>query len=216
MAQKNIVFQPTSHCPLYDEARTNSIEMDAFESGPEFNEMLEQVNRKLGFIGGNQLSGWDIRTVWDFCRFEQGWNSSTPSPWCSAFSIANHAVLEYWLDLQYFYIAGMDGWINPDGLNMLNIFIFTGYGGDVPLFSNINCQVLQDLLTFIESSDPNDHLARIYGTQALALPMFLVSLGAFSDDVLLNRHNFAQQTFRQWRTSLMDNTGSNFILVKFE
>jgi hypothetical protein len=189
-------FQPTSNCPLYDEFRTNTGEMDAFESGPEFNEMLEQVNRKLGFIGSNQLNAFDIRTIWDFCRFEQGWNSTTPSPWCAPFSIANHAVLEYWLDLQYYYIAG--------------------YGGDIPLFSNINCAILQDLLRFLESNDPNDHFARIYGTQALALPMFLVSLGAFGNDELLTRHNFAQQTFRQWRTSLMDCTGSNFILVRFE
>lgn len=170
--------------------------MDAFEAGPEFNEMLLQVNRKLGFSGGAQLSSYEIRTVWDFCRFEQAHNSTTPSPWCASFSIANHAVFEYLLDLQYYYIAG--------------------YGGDVPLFANMNCEVLQDLLTFIESNDPNDHLARIYGTSAIALPMFLVSLGAFSSDALLNRHNFAQQSFREWRTSFMDCTGSNFILVQFE
>lgn len=170
--------------------------MNAFETGPEFEEMLGQVNRKLGFVGTSQLNAWDIRTVWDLCRFEQGWNSTTPSPWCAAFSIANHAVLEYWLDLQYYYIAG--------------------YGGDVQLFANMNCEVLQDMLTFLESDDPNDHLARIYGTQALALPLFLVSLGAFRGDELLTRHNFAQQSFRQWRTSLMDSTGSNFILVRFE
>jgi hypothetical protein len=75
-------------------------EQEAFEETPEYQQMLEQVNRKLGFFGSNQLSSREVRTVWDFCKFYQGWDPSTPSPWCAAFSIANNAVVEYFEDLE--------------------------------------------------------------------------------------------------------------------
>lgn len=170
--------------------------MDAFEAGPEYNEMLEQVNRKLGFFGANQLNSRDVRTVWDFCKFDQGWNPSTPSPWCAAFSIANHAVLDYLEDLDYYY--GM------------------GYGGDVPLFANMNCLVMQDLLRFLESNDASDHLARLYSSHSRALQLFLVTLGVFSGDAPLTRHNFAQQESRQWRSGFIAPMASNFVVVRLE
>lgn len=181
---------------MYDEIRDNEIEMNAFEAGPEFAEMLEQVNRKLGFFGGNQLSSRDVRTVWDFCKFELSWEPATPSPWCSAFSIANHAVMEYLEDLDYYY--GM------------------GYGGDVPMFANMNCHIMQDLLRFLESNDSSDQHARLYSSHSRALQLFLVTLGVFNGDEHLTRHNFAQQTFREWRSSLIAPMGSNFIVIRFE
>jgi multiple inositol-polyphosphate phosphatase/2,3-bisphosphoglycerate 3-phosphatase len=170
--------------------------MDAFEQGPEYREMLEQVNRKLGFFGADSLNSRDVRTVWDFCKFELGWNPSTPSPWCAAFSIANNAVMDYLEDLDYYY--GM------------------GYGGDVPIFANMNCLVMQDLLRFLQSNDPNDQLARLYSTHSRALQLFLVTLGVFGEDEPLTRHNYAQQTFRQWRSGLIAPMASNFAVVRFE
>lgn len=93
-------LQPNNFCPLYTQVGSNLVEQTAFETGPEWEQMLEQVNRKLGFFGSNQLSSRDVRTVWDFCKFEQGWNPGAISPWCAAFSIANHEVLEYFEDLE--------------------------------------------------------------------------------------------------------------------
>lgn len=170
--------------------------MDAFETGPEFTEMLDQVNRKLGFFGANQLNSRDVRTVWDFCKFEQGWDPTTPSPWCAAFSIANNAVMDYLEDLEYYY--GM------------------GYGGDVPLYTNMNCHIMQELLQFLESSNPTDHLARVFSSHSRPLQLFLVTLGVFDGDAPLHRHNFAQQTFREWRSSLIAPMGSNLSIVRFE
>lgn len=170
--------------------------MDAFEEGPEYTEMLTQVNRKLGFFDANQLNSRDVRTVWDFCKFEQGWNSATPSPWCAAFSVANHAVIDYLEDLDYYYDMG--------------------YGGDVPLFANMNCLVMQDLLRFLESNDASDHLARLYSSHSRALQLFLVTLGVFNEDTPLTRHNYAQQEARQWRSGFIAPMASNFVVVRLE
>lgn len=91
-----------------------------------------------------------------------------------------------------------------------------GYGGNQRLFSNMNCHIMQDLLTYIQSNDPNDHLARVYSTHSRAVQLFLVTLGVFRDDAHLTRHNFAQQTFRQWRSSVIAPMGSNFIVIQHE
>ncbi|KAG4066312.1 hypothetical protein HA402_000536 [Bradysia odoriphaga] len=192
----DLLLRPNDDCPLYDAVRNNFIEMDAFESGPEYAEMLDQVNRKLGFFGANQLNSRDVRTVWDFCKFEQGWDPATPSPWCAAFSIANHAVMDYLEDLEYYY--GM------------------GYGGDVPLFANMNCHITQEMLRFLQSSDPLEHIARFYNSHSRPLQLFLVTLGLFDGDSPLTRHNFAQQTFRQWRSSYIAPMASNLSIVRFE
>lgn len=170
--------------------------MDGFKNGPEYDEMLQQVNRKLGFLGSRQLNAEDVHTVWDYCKFELSWEPSTPSPWCAALSIANHAVFDYTEDVYYY-------------ANM-------GYGGDVPLFRNMNCHIMQELLQYLESNDPSDQVARLYSSHSRALQLFLVTLGVFDGDAPLTRHNFAQQTNRQWRSGIIAPMASNFIVIRFE
>ena len=170
--------------------------MDAFEVGPEYSEMLDQVNRKLGFFGANQLTSLEVKTVWDFCKFELGWEPTTPSPWCAAFSIANNAVLDYLEDLDYYW-------------NM-------GYGEEVELHANMNCHIMQELLTYLESNNATDQVARLYSTHSRALQLFLVTLGVFNTDETLTRHNFAQQSTRQWKSGLIAPMASNFIVIRFE
>jgi hypothetical protein len=93
-------FQPIDTCDLYQEWSTNFGESLAFQNGVDFELMVDQVNRKLGLFGSNQLSAQQMLIVWDYCRFEQGWSPSQPSPWCAAFSVANNQVLEYFFDLR--------------------------------------------------------------------------------------------------------------------
>ncbi|CAO1438543.1 unnamed protein product [Diamesa hyperborea] len=189
---------PHENCPAYIATRNNTaVEQLAFEEGTEFQEMLSQVNTKLGFFGSSQMSSQDVRTMWEFCRFDQTSNLEESSAWCTAFSIANHAVLEYYYDIGDFYA--------------------TGYGG-VPrrLFENLNCNLMQDMLRFMESTDSGDQVAKIFGTHSSALQLFLVSLGVFDDASSLNRHNYAQQTFRQWRTSLLTPKGANLAVIRYD
>lgn len=94
------LLRPIDSCRLYDEWANNVGESNAFLDGVEFQQTFEQVNRKLGFSGSNQLSSSEIMILWDFCRFEQGWNLNEPSAWCAGFSIADNAVLEYADDLR--------------------------------------------------------------------------------------------------------------------
>lgn len=79
----------------------------------------------------------------------------------------------------------------------------------------MNCHVMQDMLKFVTSTDPNDHLARIFNTHSTAFQMITVTLGVFEDEIPLMRHNFAQQIFRQWRCSKIAPMAANLAVIKY-
>jgi multiple inositol-polyphosphate phosphatase/2,3-bisphosphoglycerate 3-phosphatase len=83
------------------------------------------------------------------------------------------------------------------------------------LYENINCNLMQDLLRFVTSDDPNDHLSRVYATNTAIVPLLLVTLGAFEDDTEFTRFNLAQQTNRQWRSSRILPKGTNLAIIKY-
>jgi multiple inositol-polyphosphate phosphatase / 2,3-bisphosphoglycerate 3-phosphatase len=177
------------------EVRTN--EPDAFQTGPEYRQTLSEVNAKLGFSGSNQLSSQQMRTLWNICRFEKNLDLTIPSAWCTAFSIANNQVLEYLVDLEYYYLSG--------------------YGiRNRRLHENLNCGLMQNMLRFLQSSNANEERARIYGTHSSVFQSFLVSLGVFEDETALTRHNIAQSMNREWRTSWICPKGSNLAVIRYE
>jgi hypothetical protein len=188
------VPQPQNFCPAYDAISNSTTEQDAFEQGPEFQQMLEQVNTKLGFTGSDQLSSREIRTIWDWCRFED--TSNVPAPWCFAFSVANNEVLNYYEDLGFFYNQGY-------GLTNRR------------LAENLNCELIQDLLRYLQA-DITSPRARVFGTHSSTLQLFLVSMGFFEDDFPITRHNFAQQALRQWRTGVITPKGANLAVIRYE
>lgn len=87
-------LRPIDFCPAFREEVANQHQQDAFENGPEFEEMMDQINRKLGFRGSSQLSVDTVLTMWEWCRFETATNFELseseigdPSTWCIPFSI---------------------------------------------------------------------------------------------------------------------------------
>jgi hypothetical protein len=96
----DLLLRPHNACPLYNEVAANGTEFNAFTNGPEYQQALTQISQKLGFHGYRQLRREDIHILGNLCRYEQIWNMSTPSPWCASSSVANHAVLEYFRDLE--------------------------------------------------------------------------------------------------------------------
>lgn len=197
IADPDYLLQLIVQCPLLAEITSPQIEENAFVEGPEYQEMIVQVSRKLGFHASHTLSVEELDTLISICRFEQIWDLNSTSPLCAAFSVANHQVLEYRRDLNTYY--------------------WYGYGHSSlysQLFRNLPCHLIQDLLHFFRSNDPSDHRARIFNTVNIAL--ILNALGVFYDEVPLTRHNFAQQTFRQWRSSFIAPKGYNLAVIRYE
>lgn len=90
----DIFLRPIDFCPAFREEVASQHQQEAFENGPEFEEMMDQINGKLGFRGSSQLSVDTVLIMWEWCRFETATNFETseseigdPSPWCIPFSI---------------------------------------------------------------------------------------------------------------------------------
>lgn len=166
--------------------------------GPEYQEMVMQVSKKLGFHGSHTLSVEEVQTLSTICRFEQIWDTNGTSPLCAGFSVANQQVNDYWEDLDFYYRWGY-------GLRNYRRF-----------FENLFCHLIQDMLHFLRSNDPNDYKARIFSAHISAIKIALVTLGAVKDEVPLTRHNFAQQTFRLWKSSLICPMAANLAVIRYE
>lgn len=165
--------------------------------GPEYTRMMKQVNSKLGFFGSNQLNSRQIRTIWDWCRFERISEPDQSAPWCAAFSMANHEVLDYYEDLHYYY--GM------------------GYGlQDRRLAENLNCELMQNLLNALQSQSSTQGRLRIFGAHTASIQLFLVTMGVLEDEFAPTRHNFGRQLLRHWRTGIIAPKASNIAMIRFE
>lgn len=194
----DVLLRPHMYCELYLNATRVLEEQTAFIEGPEYQNMISEVSAKLGFLGSETLRSDEVETLALICQFEQIWDIESISPLCSAFSVSNFQVLEYKEDLDFYYRTGYG---NPDFRR---------------LFENINCHLMEDLLSMLQSDDPNDLKAKIYSTHTVVLPLLLVTFGVFEDEIPLTRHNIAQQTFRLWKTSLLLPKGSNLSVVRYE
>lgn len=78
----------------------------------------------------------------------------------------------------------------------------------------MNCRAMQELLQFLQSTNPNEHLARIHISHSTVIRLFLVTLGVFRDAVPLNRNNFAQQSARLWNSSRISSMATNLVIVQ--
>lgn len=193
----DLLLVPYNSCDLFLEVVANNTEHLAFAEGPEFQQSLTEISHKLGFLGARHLRLEDIDLIELLCKYDHIWFLDEPSPWCAAFSVANNEVIEYYNDLSYYWRMGH----GPREFRTL--------------FSNHNCHLMQDLLQFITSNDPNDHLSRIYSTHLAIISLLMVTLETFEDQVQLTRHNFAHRTARQWRSSEIIPMGANLAVVKY-
>lgn len=132
------------HCLLFGGINSTSVEANAFVEGPEYQQMIVQVSNKLGFHASHILSQEQIDILLVICEFEQLWNLNATSPLCAAFSVANHQVLEYRKDLSRYYTHSYGHFANYRRLH-----------------ENLPCHLMQDMLRFLQSNDPNDRRARI-------------------------------------------------------
>lgn len=112
--ERDILLRPFDFCPAYSDATENwNASQEAFRRGPEVEESLQNINRKLGFVGSDQLSFETIFIMWEWCRYElsstfEFSNSETgdDSIWCAAFSVADHLLMEYYEEIGLFYRFG--------------------------------------------------------------------------------------------------------------
>lgn len=196
--EQDLFLRPIHFCPEFTSTVAVQREQAAFEIRPEVREMVAQVNRRLGLRGSSQLSFDDVLLAWEWCRFETGSSDGFISAaWCIPFSAEHHAVLEYYRDIGYSH--------------------FTGYGvRNQRLIENLNCGLVQDMLTMMQSNNVNDQTVRIYSSFSQIVQAFLVTLGAFRDEEPLNEFNFAIHSNRHWKTSFLTPNAAHLVVVRYE
>lgn len=176
----------------------------AFELGPEVQELIQQLNRRLGFHSTKQLNFTQIFIMWARCRYKtgitfekSGSEIGADGTWCAPFSVAHHVILEYYEDLRAFHSLG--------------------YGvRNRRLLENLSCGLIQDLMHHMLSENDTDTMARIFVTYLEEHHFVLVALGTFTDLWPLHEYNFAQQSGRSWSSSSMASFGSNISVVRYE
>lgn len=196
--EQDILLRPIHFCPLFTATVAQQPQQAAFALRPEIRDMLAQVNRRLGLRGSSQLSFDEVLLAWEWCRFETGSTDGFQSAaWCIPFSAEHHGVLEYYRDIGYYH--------------------FTGYGvSNQRLIENLNCGLMQDMLTLMQSNNLNDQTVRIYSSFSQIVQAFLVTLGAFRDENPINEFNFGTSFNRLWRTSLLTPNAAHLAVVRFE
>lgn len=68
MPDNDLLLRPIEFCPMFIEKTATLPEREAFEEGPEVEQMVEEVNRRLGFHGGNSLDFRTLWIMWEWCR----------------------------------------------------------------------------------------------------------------------------------------------------
>lgn len=64
------LLRPFGNCPIYDAelADRGDYEVLEFTNGPEVQQMVREINEKLGFRGVSRLDHQQIDTMWQWCR----------------------------------------------------------------------------------------------------------------------------------------------------
>ncbi|KAG5683997.1 hypothetical protein PVAND_013250 [Polypedilum vanderplanki] len=190
------LLRPHDNCPAYDVASNTQAERDRWQNSQEFQATLTRINDKLGLTGNQRLSARQARTMWEICQFHQLWDTTQDAPFCGAISPFDNLRLEYFEDIDEYYTSGYG--LNP-----------------VRLAENLNCPLMQDLISFLTSNDPNEETVRIRSAHQTSFQLFLVSLGVFRDEKPLLATNFAQQSNRLWRTSYISPMATNIVAVRY-
>ncbi|XP_020295747.1 multiple inositol polyphosphate phosphatase 1-like isoform X2 [Pseudomyrmex gracilis] len=188
-------------CALWENVKsedqsTKSTERNNFENGSEFQNLLKNVSRRLGFK--YDISIDLINAMYDTCRYEKAWTVTTLSPWCAVFSKEELYILEYREDLDYYYKAG--------------------YGRDIN--ARLGCPLLHDMMKHFWNIAHNkiseEPTGIFYFSDVVALQNLLTIIGINEDHDQLTAYNFRDMAKRQWRTSLISSFAANLVAVFYK
>lgn len=184
-------------CNIWDKEHNVSMEaVNQFEQGSEFQNLLQNVSRRLGFL--YNIPKRSILTMYDLCRYEKAWTVTQLSPWCAVFSKEELRVLEYREDLYYYYKAG--------------------YGREIN--AQLGCTLLQDMMNHFwkvqQDKNSIEPKGVFYFTDIVSLQNLLTTLNINKDQMHLSAFNYRDMAKRQWRTSFISPFAANLVAVFYK
>lgn len=182
-------------CGIWNEQHEDT-ERRKFDAGSEFQNLLKNVSRRLGFL--YTISTETIDAMYDVCRYEKAWTVIKLSPWCAVFSKEELRILEYREDLDYYYKAG--------------------YGREINV--RLGCPLLRNMMQHF-GNIANDQMSGestgiFYFSDIISLQNLLTAMGINEDSTQLTNYNYKDMARRQWRTSMISSYAANFIAVFYK
>lgn len=81
----DILLKAYANCHLWTEQKKqlkrSESEMSKFENSNRFQQLISDVNQRLGFNGSLTIK--HVRDIFNLCRYEQAWHTYKGSVWCS-------------------------------------------------------------------------------------------------------------------------------------
>ncbi|XP_017882163.1 multiple inositol polyphosphate phosphatase 1-like [Ceratina calcarata] len=183
-------------CNAWEGGRSNtSNEVIAFEGEVQFQNLISNVSRRLGFL--YDISKESILTMYDMCRYAKAWTVTQLSPWCAVFSKEELRVLEYREDLNYYHKAGYGCAIN----------------------AQLGCTLLQDMLNHFWKATQADEIRPrgvFYFSDIISLQNLLTTLNINKDQMEPTAFNYKEMAKRHWRTSFMSSFAANLVAVLYK
>ncbi|XP_004077143.1 multiple inositol polyphosphate phosphatase 1 [Oryzias latipes] len=174
-------------------------ETDKFKQGPEMKRVQQKIADRLE-VPYNLITDDMAEAAFYLCAYEFAIKTEN-SPWCRLFDEADAQVMEYANDLKQFWKRGYGFEINSKASCVLFHDVFTR---------------LEKAVTEIKSGQQVSEAVTIQVGHAETLLPLLTLLGFFKDSDALRSANFASQSQRSFRTSLMLPYAANFVLVLYD
>jgi len=177
-------------------------EQKKFEDSSHIVDAIKRVNDRLGFTSAGTpsndrrddeetLSFEDLELIYDICRFEAARHPNEKSYWCAAFCHCDLKALEYYDDLEYYYVNGYGNELNAD----------------------MSCQFMKDLS---ETFEDGKQKGTFYFSHSDALLPFQSLLGLYNDNFNLTNEIYEAAENRTYRTSYIGTFAQNIGFVRFE
>ncbi|XP_047459773.1 multiple inositol polyphosphate phosphatase 1-like [Mugil cephalus] len=174
-------------------------ELDKFKQGPEMRRVQEKIADRLG-VPYSLITADMAEAAFYLCAYELA-IKTVNSPWCKFFHEVDAQVIEYSSDLKHFWKRG--------------------YGYDIN--SKSSCILFHDVFSRLDKAI-NENKSDQQVTEAVTIQVghaetllpLLTLLGFFKDNDALKSDNYAAQTERSFRTSLMLPYAANLVLALYD
>ena len=181
-----------------DKNKNAKIEVKKFGKGKEMMVVLEKVKRKLG-LTTTTLEVKHLEIMYIYCAYELGmFNGSMETGFCSLFDFEDLYVIEYYYDLEDFYLTS-------------NVYPIT-YQSSCPLLADI-VKTLKDAKT---SNGKNSFKGIFRSGHSNTIVPFLALLGVYLNEGNLTASNFAQMKDRKFRAACLAPFSANIYFVLYK
>lgn len=175
--------------------------------------MIRDIDCRFGFDGTLHFD--DVNNIFNLCRYEQAWNITAGSVWCS---VSMQLFFKLLFDLPHKLKLMSLQLLSPSHVQMLeyhqdlSYYYKSSYGSEIN--KNIQCKTVKDMLERFENEKLPE--VTVYFTHSAAVQLFLTALGALKDDRAPTATNYSEMSSRKWKTSVISPFAANVVVVKYK